>query len=199
MNDRRRFLLTSVASGLAVLLATAPASGIEGQYHGRVIDAESKQPLEGAVVTVIWMKAPWFSMDGVKDFHQAREKLTDAEGKFTIDAKPHWAIRYVDREPEIIVYKPGYGRYPDMYFKMNWPGKTRLAPIEEELQARRPVTIELPKLQTRPELALFASPSLPSRVPDDEVPILRRLTDELRVSLGMEPLQSPTDAKRERR
>src|SRR5262245_3114236 len=197
MNDRRRFLLTSVASGLAVLLATAPTSAIEGQYHGRVVDAETKQPLEGAVVTVIWMKAPFSLMDGVKDFHQARETLTDADGRFAIDAKPNWAIRSVDRRPEIIVFKPGYGRYPDMYWRL--PIGTRLGTIEEELQARRPVTIELPKLQTRPELALFASPSLPSRVPDDEVPILRRLTDELRVSLGMEPLRLPTDATRERR
>ena len=65
---------------LAVLLATTPASAIEGQYHGRVVDAETKHPLEGAVVTVIWMRYPFFSMNGVKDFHQAREMLTDAEG-----------------------------------------------------------------------------------------------------------------------
>jgi|SRR6185295_14704461 len=129
-------------------------------------------------------------MDGVKDFHQARETLTDAEGRFAIDAKPNWAIRSVDRKPVIIVFKPGYGRYPDMYLRLPWLGGAAMTPIAEELYARRPVTISLPRLRARADLELFASPALHPRVPDDGAPIFRRLTDELRVSLGMEPLQS---------
>ena len=61
-----------------MLLVRPPASAIEGQDHGRVIDAESKQPLEGAVVTMIWMKAQLLAMEGVDDFHQARETPRDA-------------------------------------------------------------------------------------------------------------------------
>jgi hypothetical protein len=49
----RRIAGATLDAGLAVLLATAPAPAIEGHYHGQVVDAETKQPLEGAVVTVI--------------------------------------------------------------------------------------------------------------------------------------------------
>jgi hypothetical protein len=56
----RRIVGATLGAWLALLLAAAPAPAIDGQYHGTVVDAESKQPLEGAVVTVIWMKAPFF-------------------------------------------------------------------------------------------------------------------------------------------
>ena len=166
---------------------------IEGQYHGRVVDAESKQPLAGAVVTVIWMKAPFFAMDGVKDFHQAREMLTDADGRFAIDAKPNWAIRSVDREPEIIIYKPGYGRHPDTYRTLGRFSVDAFIATEETLQSLRPATIDLPRLKTREEMLRFVSPLLHPRVDRKRIPILMRLADEYSRSLGLGSLDEPTE------
>jgi hypothetical protein len=179
---------------LAVMLTTAPAPAIEGQYHGRVVDAESKQPLEGAVVTVIWMKAQLLAMEGVDDFHQARETLTDAEGRFTIDAKPRWTVRSV-RQPKIIIFKPGYGRYPDMYYsKLSGLDNSTFTATQETLYARRAVTIDLPRLRTREEMLKFASPELHSRVEFEDVPGFLRLMNEYRHGLALEPLGVPSEA-----
>jgi hypothetical protein len=54
----------------------------------------------------------------VDHFHEARETLTDAEGRFAIDAKPNWALRSVDREPDIIVFKPGNGAVAEVRDKV---------------------------------------------------------------------------------
>jgi len=191
--DRRRFLMIPVFSGLAVLFATAPASAIEGQYHGRVVDAETKQPLEGAVVTAIWMKAQLLAMEGVDDFHQARETLTDAEGRFAIDARPRWTVRSV-RRPNIIVFKPGYGRYADMYGKLNGLGIDPLIATQETLYARRPVTIDLPRLRTREEMLKFVDPDLHPNIEFEDVPIFMRLLNEYRHGLGFEPYGVPSEA-----
>src|SRR6185436_1622264 len=189
----RRIASATLGSCLAVLLATVPAPAIEGRYHGRVVDTETKQPLEGAVVTVIWMKTPFFSMDGVKDFHQAREVLTDPEGRFAVDAKPSWTLRSVPR-PEIIVFKPGYGRYGDMYGKLSGLGIDAFIATQETLYARRPVTIDLPRLRMREEMLKFVDPELHPNVELEDVPIFQRLLNEYRHGLGFEPLGVPSEA-----
>jgi hypothetical protein len=193
-----RRIAVVLALGVALLLPSSPALAERGSYHGRVIEAGTGAPLPGAVVAVIWMKAPFFSMDGVKDFHEARETLTDAEGRFSIDATPRWALRAVDRRPEIIVFKPGYGRYPDMYRKIDWPGRKAFELVEEPLQARQAATVELPRLTARRDAEPFTSPSLHLRVPDDALPIYRRLVNEHAVKLGITPLPDPPGQPSER-
>jgi len=67
-----------------------------------VIDAATKQPLQGAVVTVIWMKE---------------------------------LIR------RLIVFKPGYGRYHDMYLSVRWHDPKPMEDIELPLRAKQAVTV----------------------------------------------------------
>ena len=86
------------------------------------------------------------------------------------------------------MFKPGYGVFPQMYGMIDWPGKKPMEPIVEELYARRPVVIELPRLVTRRDQERFANISV-YPAPDDEIPILRRLVDEYRVRLEMPPLR----------
>ena len=66
----------------------APAPPAVERYRGRVIDAETRQPLGGAGVTVIWMKPPFLAIDAVSSFHAAREAVTAADGTFAVDGKP---------------------------------------------------------------------------------------------------------------
>ena len=97
------------------------------------------------------------------------------------------------------MFKPGYGVFPQMYGMIDWPGKKPPEPIVEELYARRPVVIELPRLVTRPDQERFAYVYV-YPAPDDEIPILRRLVDEYRIMLGMPPLcPRPDESGKQRR
>jgi hypothetical protein len=80
------------AAALLVMLAapswSSVASAEQRQYDGHVVDVATKQAQPGSVITVIWMKYPVVVMDGVSDFHAAREVLTDEDAQFTVDATP---------------------------------------------------------------------------------------------------------------
>jgi hypothetical protein len=145
---------------------------------------------------VIWLKYPQIHMDGVGSFHEAREQLTDREGRFSIDATPrrNWnPFREIRKQPEIIVFKPGYGRYSDMYGAVSWPDPKPPHAIGEPLQGRKPATVELPRLTSRADLERFASPSLHPAVPADAVSVYRRLINEHRAVLGFSPLRTPAE------
>src|SRR5438552_10149675 len=49
------------------------AGSATATYHGTVVDAETGTPLQGASVTVVWVKRPVIAMDGPEYFHEARE------------------------------------------------------------------------------------------------------------------------------
>jgi len=56
-------------------------------FVGQVVDVETGEPLEGAVVAIVWYRYPViYLMDPVPVFHQAVEAVSDANGKFSIDA-----------------------------------------------------------------------------------------------------------------
>ena len=87
-------------------------------YEGRVIDAETKLPLADAAVVVIWMKQPAISIDAVESFQAARETLTDADGRFALDATPPktWnPFRPLREQLDVVVFAPGYGSFPLAY------------------------------------------------------------------------------------
>jgi hypothetical protein len=73
-----------------------------GAIHSQVLDAQTKQPIAGAVVLGVWTKKTTFGFStklvGVK------ETVTDAEGRFTL-ARP--GSLFADDE-SVTVYKFGY-------------------------------------------------------------------------------------------
>jgi hypothetical protein len=82
------------------------------RYYGEVVDEETGKPLEGAVVAVIWYRAPLVYMDLVRRFQNAQETLTDVDGKFSLEAAPgiDWNLfTYVLIGPDVLIFKPGYG------------------------------------------------------------------------------------------
>lgn len=105
-----------------------------GSWRGRVIDADTKQPIEGTVVAAIWYREYDTRLTIFKDFHEAKEVLTDKDGYFEIPAytetgetKDSWrkpqlpgtegpieffVIGPVIKEPEFIIYKPTFNYYP---------------------------------------------------------------------------------------
>lgn len=103
-----------------------------GPWRGKVIDAETKQPIEGAVVALVWNRVYDCGVGRYPYFQEAREVLTDKTGSFEIPAyvekrnKSFWRSKDLGgdlkaglicsgpiiRDPDFIVYKPLYGNFP---------------------------------------------------------------------------------------
>lgn len=122
---------------LAILLISFSISYAElysgGPWRGRVIDADTKEPISGAVIVTVWERRYDCGFNNPTYFQEARETLTDKEGKFEIPAysenrgKLFWRAqdKLNDptsllicsgpeiREPNFIIYKPSYDCYRD--------------------------------------------------------------------------------------
>src|SRR5262249_37025789 len=106
----RGILVALVLELLAVMIALAPTTVRAGEYHGRVVDAESGAPLPDAAVVVVWTKHAIVHMDGGETLHAVREGLTDANGYFAVSSSPgiDWGLFTTVGSPTIVIYKPGY-------------------------------------------------------------------------------------------
>ena len=99
---------------LALTIFTLPASAA-GPWKGKVIDTETKEPIEGAVVLAVWDRNYRTPTGGSSYFYEAKEVLTDKDGKFEI---PSYTpinllpiISYIEG-PFLTIFKPGYGSFP---------------------------------------------------------------------------------------
>jgi ankyrin repeat protein len=98
--------------GSNVTLATDVNATI---LKSKVVDAETNEPIEGAVVVVVWWR-PVFSlcMENCHTIHDAAETVTDAQGNFSIDI----SMGLLADRREIAIYRPGY--YRAGYYAAPW-------------------------------------------------------------------------------
>jgi hypothetical protein len=109
-----RVRVSALIAFLFLLMATE-ALGMDffyhsdGPYKGRVIDLETGEPIEGAVVAGVW----GLDFGFINPFCDAKETLTDKKGEFIL-AKV-WCFNsspFAKIGGEIIVFMPGYLGYP---------------------------------------------------------------------------------------
>lgn len=104
------------------LFTTTSACSPDRSFHGKVIDAETLEPIEKAVVVAIWRKTKRALISTTTDFKDAKETLTDNNGDWTIRGPEGSRDKlgggllaligvYVTESPEFIIYKPGYLSY----------------------------------------------------------------------------------------
>jgi hypothetical protein len=98
-----------------ILLAVATAPALAGYYfrydedvQGKVIDADTQQPLEGVVVMAMWFtEHTRITIEPEERYYDYFETLTDANGEFTIPGKGRNIFRNMP-PPKITIYKAGY-------------------------------------------------------------------------------------------
>ncbi len=98
------FLFTSSAYAGEVIYSK-PA------FHGRVIDTDTKQPIEEAVVVVLYHKRSTFSLNpgGTSAYvTKAKETLTDKNGEFYFPAYSETMFLNEAVDTQFIFFKPGY-------------------------------------------------------------------------------------------
>jgi hypothetical protein len=101
------------------------------EFRGKVIDAQTKTPIEGAVVVVIYMKHEFISGPGGGSTvpMNAKETLTDKNGEFYFPSYRTMSspLTLEDRS-EFIFFKPGYKSIESLYgFKIEIPDEKYFA------------------------------------------------------------------------
>jgi hypothetical protein len=107
-----------------VLIST---SGCAHTYKGRVIDAETKEPIEGAAVVASWRKEKAVLAGSHEKLKDVKETLTDENGEWTIKGPKgrgydeislaigivsFLPFVYYTLRPNFIIFKPGYCSWP---------------------------------------------------------------------------------------
>jgi len=118
----KKYIILIVA--VAMLFSSVSAhSGLiysKPEFRGRVIDAETKEPIEGAVVVALYYKQSTVSLNpaGTSAYvFAAKEVLTDGKGEFYIPSFSSWIIFTEDVGVSFIFFKPGYMAISDRWFE----------------------------------------------------------------------------------
>lgn len=165
-----------------------PASA-DGPYRGKVIDAETKAPIEGAVVLGVWRRRELFSFHPKYLFDEAKEVLTNSDGEFVLQG--HTRARSIidpmsPNRIRIYIYKPGYGSFPRHQISPNpkQSHSAKLKPFETH------VLVELPKLRTRDQKLGVVNEGCPAGdIPNAKMANLIIAMNIDRVALGFQPTE----------
>jgi len=169
-------------------------------FRGRIIDAETKKPIEGAVVVAMYYKYPIISGPGggSASIIHIKEALTDKKGEFHI---PSYTTlkgpNSIEDDVDFIIYRPGYGSHPGRkVYPFHYCGPELLFSKKLGTKGqihRRTKTVsitygivELPPLKTRKE-RLKPVPSTPTDKIKD-TPLLYKAINEERKGFGLRPV-----------
>ena len=90
-----------------ISLSSCYASRMDGPYEGRVIDAETRQPIEGVVILGTWHTVTITPGGGTHNFYDAQETVTDKNGDFRIKGLGLKVLSNVEPMGALI-FKAGY-------------------------------------------------------------------------------------------
>ncbi len=178
-------IITFILSSLAIV-STVFAGG---PWKGRIIDIETKEPIEGAVVLAVWDRVYRTPAGDNAYFYEAKEVLTDKDGKFEI---PEYApinmlpiISYI-KGPEFTIFKPRYLSLSGRHLSKNIIDSPTEFKRNEKIYMLSPGFIKLPRLQTRKERIRIIG-GLPPLIPIKAMPELIELMNIEAVNLGLQP------------
>jgi hypothetical protein len=141
--------LTAVVLGLLVidlffcgLFSPLPYRSL-APFKGKVVDAETKQPIAGAVVLAVYESTAYTLAGDVGVIVDGRETLTDENGEFRLPRKRRWLVlRRGYPEGQLTIFKPGYGAFP-WHERTTAVGENKAWP-----SPGKHILYELPKLHT---------------------------------------------------
>ena len=138
----RKAAILLVFLSLAVAIMSADGFGhcaSMTSFEGRVVDADTLEPIEGALVVAIWMEWKGGGMLSKQRFRDARESLTDDEGKWSFQGLAggtspdssgqillSFLTGYRHEPPQFFIYKKGYAGFPSFFARPYRNAKTDL-------------------------------------------------------------------------
>ena len=198
--------LAGIVLGLAVLVGAPDlASAAKGPWRGQVLDAETKQPLEGVVVLAYWYRYRFHLSQLVvghqaPEFFDAVEAVTDAQGRWEIPKKSFPFFANIGG-PFFRYYKPGYAGW---YYAGQDTAEWRQLRSEEQMRRAKEMAlavwteeggkVELPPARTRDEQMKIES--IPGLVPVSKMPLTRDAINKARSAYGLSPHGPPAQERR---
>jgi hypothetical protein len=155
--SRTKYITVSIAICLWMAAMSLCGYAKERTYRGKVVDFDTKEPIEGAVVVAHWYKA-WQTVAGESTSpKEVKECLTDKNGNWSIvglrgkadDPYPYLSfflgLSYI-REPSFIIFKPGYCSWPKGFYIDACKGSIEPRGTAEIMEGK---DVELLKLTSR--------------------------------------------------
>jgi len=93
-----------IAQAVLFLVMILVASSCNAEITGTVVDAETGEPIEGAVVLVEWIITKGLPGMSYGETYEVKEALTNKEGKVNISD----VLSPFVRSPRVTIYKKGY-------------------------------------------------------------------------------------------
>ncbi len=198
MGLKRKGKIIFIGLIVILLLIVILAHASDRTYQGKVIDAETKEPIEGAVVVAYWRESKGAFIGTLERLKDVKETLTDRNGKWSIvgpegdDGKiirpmlSLLAIIWATKSPSFVVFKPGYCSWPKG-FSID-ACKNTIKP-EGTGQIMEGKTIELPKLIRREDRLIatmvgpiisVSDPRLQRKFLKKQIEFLKLLNEEYR-------------------
>jgi hypothetical protein len=180
-----------IAIGVVILLIILCPFAYLAPYNGKVIDTETREPIVGAAVLVVYYSnIPTIS--GASSVPEdAQETITNSNGEFKIS----WKIGCFGfgkltwfPEARVNIYKPGYGFFP-RHKLSKAPGVNESWPPPKKY-----IDYEIPKLKTKEEKRINL-PRTYHRIPYEKRKRYFEYINEERIGLGIQPLTIPREEK----
>jgi hypothetical protein len=160
-------------------------------FEGKVIDADTKEPIEGAVVLAVYYDEAT-SIAGTNTFPiDAQEALTDSRGEFKIPEVKRW---FGDRPGTVVdarltIFKPGYGVFP------THKGSKAVKDTTTPPTSVKHIIYDLPKLKTVEERKANLFFEYYAGFPPDKTGQFVCLVNEERKNLGLPLISIPEEEK----
>ncbi|MGE5810898.1 MAG: hypothetical protein ACM339_05315 [Ignavibacteria bacterium] len=156
-SKKLRVLMTIAAIIMALIIISGPGCGnqwilfYDKPIKGYVIDAETKEPIEGAIVVSMWRLSQFLS-EGFGGYAKIIVKTSDKEGKFEIPfwiAFKPWRFNSAmhDLAPEFVIYKPGYRVYRSHELEREGFPEDKTVPADEKRATREAYSLSPAKLK----------------------------------------------------
>lgn len=158
-------------------------------FEGKVIDTDTKKPIEGAVVLAIYHKTVHTIAGSNTYVVDGQETLTDANGEFKISSKTVHSEKLSGKlRGSLVIFKPGYGTFP-RHKQSETLGENKSWPPPNKY-----IIYKIPKLMTMKERDINIHFSRPE-IPIPKMKNFIRLLNEERINLGYAPFKTTKEEK----
>jgi hypothetical protein len=175
----------------------------DGPYKGKVVDAETGAPIEGAVVAGSWhlQVVYWWPR-----FCDAVETTTDRNGEFVLPRAwcvNLWLIGRLNLPGDVIVFKPGYLGYPPLGANQEERRTKMPAFTGDEFMDKKQyyiISLERPRFREERIHTLHEAEDILNFFDGyKKLPILLDLTNKENIELGFGERPSRTGGRRRNR